>query len=223
MGRDEDRRHHGHQAHRRTHPRPDGERLRDAEAVDRERRDDQQHRRAAREHRAHARLRFRSYRGRVRPRPRSLDAGLRRLPAGGQPRSLEDVRGGQLPRNDDQRPLSDAWDDAAGDPLELLRRGRLSRGDPPGERDPAEASRDLAGRQLPRGRRALRLRQRPELPVARAMGHQARPAPAGDARSGIHVLRAEGAADSRQEGLHDGAVPFGCHVPRLPPSRRLRG
>ena len=44
----------------------------------------------------------------------------------------------------------------------------------------------------------------------------------GGARSGVPVLRAEGAAGPRQEGLHDGPVPLGGDVPRLPPPRRLR-
>ena len=42
-----------------------------------------------------------------------------------------------------------------------------------------------------------------------AMGEGARPAQDRGARSGVHVLRSEGAADPRQEGLHDGAVPLG--------------
>ena len=41
------------------------------------------------------------------------------------------------------------------------------------------------------------------------------------ARPGVPLLRAEGAAHAREEGLHDGAVPLGGDVPRLPPARRL--
>ena len=55
---------------------------------------------------------------------------------------------------------------------------------------------------------------------------QAEHGPRGDHRdrerpAGLHLLRAHGAADPREEGLHDGAVPLGVDVPRLPPPRRL--
>ena len=46
--------------------------------------------------------------------------------------------------------------------------------------------------------------------------------PAGrDARSGLRFFAQTRAADAREEGLHDGAVPLGGDVPRLPPARRL--
>ncbi len=73
LGRVEDRRHDGHQAHRRADPRSDRERLRHAEAMDRERRDGEQHRRPAREHREVALVRVRPHGRRLRPRQRSPD------------------------------------------------------------------------------------------------------------------------------------------------------
>ncbi len=74
LGRDEGRRHDGHQAHGRAHPRSDRERLRHPAALDRERRDDEQHGRGAREHRSPARRAVRPLGVRLRSRPRSVDA-----------------------------------------------------------------------------------------------------------------------------------------------------
>ena len=65
------------------------------------------------------------------------------------------------------------------------------------------------------------LAERLRLHGAERLGEGARPARGRHQRPGLHLLLAEGAADAREEGLHDGAVPLGVDVPRLPPARRL--
>ncbi len=150
-------------------------------------------------------------------------AGLRDVPVGRGPRP-PGVQRRQLPRVSGERALPHVRTDPRRDALELLRGGVVPRA-----RRPRQA--ELLRRPLATSQggsyheggplfssvmdsRYLALQQ-----WAKEYG----PAEAPDARSGLRLLRAEGAAPPREEGLHDGAVPLGRDVPRVPPSRRVGG
>ena len=126
------------------------------------------------------------------------DLGLRDLQEPGQPALPEHVRGGQLPRDDGERPLPHVREHAAGDPLELLRGAATT-----SRRRPSRASfsagRSTGGRaaRSTRGassssRRATRLPGAPRLGDGARAAVLARPAPAAHEPTPADPTRAPG-------------------------------
>ena len=231
LGRHDGRRHDRHQAHRRPDPRPDGERATRRCAAGS---------RTARPRTTPACRRSTLPHSRAAMHPDDADppsaAGFdpnadpttpdfATFTSERRARPQQHVRRRQLPRHARQRALPHVRRHAAGGPLELLRgRRSTSRRRPSRARSSGARSRPRRAAATTRAGRSSRRVQRPELPGLLQLGAAAHGA-AGrrDARPGVPLLRAEGAADAREEGLHDGPVPLGGDVPRLPPPRRLGG
>jgi hypothetical protein len=204
LGRHADHRDHRHQARRWPDPRPHGERVSDAAPLDRERR----HRWTTR---AIAPVDFR-----LAPLHDTIPGapgfdpntdpthGLGAFQSTGRDSWRQTCAAGNCHGTTRQRALSHLRQHASEVRWNYFAASQLPLGHAGAERDRPAPARHRAGRELPRRRPALLVRAGPELPGAPAVGASARRAARHGPRPGVPVLRAEGAAHPREEGLHDG-------------------